>query len=106
MTTRVRMVLAVLAGVILTAPSTSAQDPDARARDIVSQMTLDEKIQELHGTTDGQHNRVIIGIPRLGIPDLTMRDVTSHGWVVAPGTYQVVIGSSSRDIRLRGQIPM
>src|SRR5216683_2219011 len=72
MTTRVRMVLAVLAGVILTAPSTSAQDPDARARDIVSQMTLDEKIQELHGTTDGQHNRVIIGIPRLGIPDLTM----------------------------------
>jgi beta-glucosidase len=72
MITRVRMVLLILAGVILTPPSTSAQDPDSRARDIVSQMTLDEKIQELHGTSDAQHFRVVVGIPRLGIPDLTM----------------------------------
>src|SRR5712692_7029749 len=72
MMTQVRMVLLILVGVILMPPITSAQDPDTRARELVSQMTLDEKIQELHGIRDSQHDRVIPGIPRLGIPDLTM----------------------------------
>lgn len=31
-------------------------------------------------------------------------DVNTHGWLVAPGTYQIMIGSSSRDIRLQGQV--
>jgi beta-glucosidase len=69
---RVRTRLLIVAGVVLTASIASAQDPDTRARDLVSQMTLDEKIQELHGTSDPNHYRVVVGIPRLGIPDLTM----------------------------------
>jgi beta-glucosidase len=34
---------------------------------------------------------------------LSYWDVKSHGWVVAPGAYQVMLGSSSRDIRAQGQ---
>lgn len=46
-----------------------ANQADARARDIVSKMTLDEKIAQLHGIRDESHYRVVPGIPRLGIPD-------------------------------------
>jgi beta-glucosidase len=46
-----------------------AQDNyDQRARDIVRQMTLDEKIQELHGIRSDEHYRYVPGVPRLGIP--------------------------------------
>jgi beta-glucosidase len=48
-----------------------AQSPDSRARDIVSRMTLDEKIQELHGVTrSGTEARAVRGVPRLGIPPM------------------------------------
>ena len=46
-----------------------AQTAEQRARDIVSRMTLDEKIAQLHGFRDATHNRIVLGIPRLGIPD-------------------------------------
>jgi beta-glucosidase len=44
----------------------------ARARQIVARMTLDEKIQELHGVHDATRYRMVPGVPRLGIPDLHM----------------------------------
>ena len=43
---------------------------DARTRAIVSQMTLDEKITELHGIGDAIHRRYVPPIPRLHIPAL------------------------------------
>jgi beta-glucosidase len=48
----------------------SATDYDARARQIVSQMTLEEKIAELHGDGSKEHKRLVPGIPRLKIPPL------------------------------------
>ena len=49
-----------------------AADADARARRIVKQMTLEEKITELHGIGDKVHRRLVPGIPRLGIPPLVV----------------------------------
>ncbi len=46
--------------------------PVDRATQIVSQMTLDEKIQELHGIQDANDYRTVPGIPRLGIPALNI----------------------------------
>jgi beta-glucosidase len=43
---------------------------DMRARDLVSRMTLDEKIEQLHGIRDDTHYRFIPPLPRLGIPAL------------------------------------
>src|SRR5579883_830370 len=49
----------------------AAQTADERARAIVRQMTLDEKIQEIHGMTrTPAQARMVSGIPRLGIPPL------------------------------------
>jgi beta-glucosidase len=72
-------------GVIWAPIMASAQDLDTRARDIVSQMTLDEKIQELHGVSDPQHYRVVVGIPGLGIPDLTITNGPAGATNGGPG---------------------
>lgn len=40
----------------------------ARARQLVSRMTLDEKIAQLHGIHDASHYRYVPGLQRLGIP--------------------------------------
>lgn len=65
----------LLPGVIALQAQTSSSEFDARARQIVSQMTLQEKITELHGIHDASHQRYVPPIPRLGIP----------GFVVANG---------------------
>lgn len=47
-----------------------AQDADSRARELVSRMTLDEKLDQLHGIRDDTHFRFVPPLPRLGIPAL------------------------------------
>ncbi len=47
-----------------------AQDWDASAHELVGKMTLQEKIQELHGIRDATHYRYVPPIPRLHIPAL------------------------------------
>jgi beta-glucosidase len=69
---RTRACVAVALALLWGAREVRAQaqdDADARAKALVAQMTLDEKIQQLHGIHDATHNRVVPGIPRLGIPD-------------------------------------
>src|SRR5206468_11386966 len=54
-------------------PAQAAQQtPEERAAALVAQMTLDEKIAQMHTTGKGAGGiaRLVPGIPRLGIPDL------------------------------------
>lgn len=86
----------ILAAVIALAAATSAlgasslpivdedQRADIRARALVAKMTLEEKIQMVHGAILGPLNKnalggggYIPGIPRLGIPDQNMIDSAS-----------------------------
>src|SRR5262249_49834464 len=58
----------VLTLLALGAAVLAAQDADKRARDLVNRMTLDEKIEQLHGIRDDSHYRFVPPLPRLGIP--------------------------------------
>ncbi|HEX4086444.1 MAG TPA: glycoside hydrolase family 3 C-terminal domain-containing protein [Chthoniobacteraceae bacterium] len=62
-----------------------SQDFDARARNIVSQMTLEEKIAQMHGTKTRQQYRVVLGLPRLGIPDLLVTNGPAGFGPAGPG---------------------
>jgi beta-glucosidase len=53
-----------------------------RSRQLVSAMTLGEKVAQLHGIRDAEHYRVVPGVPRLGIPELR---VTNGPAGVGPG---------------------
>jgi beta-glucosidase len=57
-------------------------DPVARAKAIVATMTLAQKITEMHGIQDADHQRYVPGIPSLGIPPLV---VTNGPAGVGPG---------------------
>ncbi|GIH15406.1 glycoside hydrolase family 3 C-terminal domain-containing protein [Rugosimonospora africana] len=48
-----------------------SESPQQRAQQLVAQMTLDEKISQMHttGTAAGGIARLVPGIPRLGVPD-------------------------------------
>jgi beta-glucosidase len=64
------LLLAALFLATVTRAQSQTNDYDARARQLVSQMTLEEKITELHGIHDKEHQRYVPGIPRLNIPGL------------------------------------
>src|SRR5215470_7816756 len=59
-------ILAMLAPANSGVPARDAAD--GRARDLVNRMTLDEKIEQLHGIRDDNHYRFVPPLPRLGIP--------------------------------------
>jgi len=46
----------------------TSQTPLQRADELVAAMTLDQKITELHGIADAEHQRYVPGIPSLDIP--------------------------------------
>jgi len=87
---RIPVVIIAVAGLATTfagpahgvAPDRHRMDPVARATALVAQMTLAEKITEMHGIQDATHNRFVPGIPRLGIPPLV---VTNGPAGVGPG---------------------
>jgi beta-glucosidase len=65
------LTLAPLTGVPSSQAGTPNVSPEERAAQLVAQMTLDEKISQVHttGTGAGGIARLVPGIPRLGIPD-------------------------------------
>ncbi len=75
-------------------PPPPPTDPDQRADLLLSQMTLDEKIQLVHGNLTLQNlvsprgaGLWVLGIPRLGIPDLLLADgPTGVGDSAGPAT--------------------
>ncbi len=88
------VVTAIAIGLAVSAPAPAvagAESPDRRAAGLVEQMTLDEKIQLVHGITvcpfpvgdfPGSERSLkgagfIPGIPRLGIPDINYTDAGS-----------------------------
>ncbi|HUA65264.1 MAG TPA: glycoside hydrolase family 3 C-terminal domain-containing protein [Alphaproteobacteria bacterium] len=56
------------AGASIALAQMATNDFDARARQLVGEMSLEEKIMELHGIHDADHQRYVPPIPRLGIP--------------------------------------
>lgn len=63
----------------------SLADADRGARKIVSQMTLEEKVAQMHGTSDRLRHRVVVGLPRLGIPDLLITNGPAGLGPAGPG---------------------
>ncbi len=72
--------LAILAAATATTASPAAQSPQigaARIDQLISQMTLEEKISMLHGDKDPENlgqAGYVTGVPRLGIPPMRLTD--------------------------------
>ncbi|NLI35266.1 MAG: glycosyl hydrolase [Bacteroidales bacterium] len=63
--------LVLMIGTGIAVAQTKAGDRQ-RAVQIVKKMTLDEKISQLHGTSDKSNFRIVIGVKRLNIPDMPL----------------------------------
>lgn len=69
--------------------------------------SVDRPVKELRGFTrtaslvPGDSSRVTIHIP---VDELRYWDEGRSGWVLEAGPYQVLVGASSRDIRLSGEL--
>src|SRR2546423_4816397 len=89
---RVLSALLVAAAAAGVSPARAATDPDTRARAIVQQMTLDEKVLELHGIGGSSPDiRKVPAVSRLGIPAVVITNGPAgppHGTVapVPPAT--------------------
>lgn len=76
---------------LLTCALTNATDPDPaleRARKLVQQMTLPEKLKMLQGDSANKngYTGVTDGVSRLGVPDLRMNDGPQGFRADSPGT--------------------
>ena len=60
-------------------------DFDAQARKLVSHMTLDEKLDQIHGTSNKHVNRIVLGLDRLHIPALTITNGPAGAGPAGPG---------------------
>ncbi|MCK2240407.1 MULTISPECIES: beta-glucosidase [unclassified Crossiella] len=81
-TLRLALVLTLSAAATLPAAASAAVPPEVRARAVVAQLTLDEKIAQLHGIRTEAQYRVVPGLARLKIPPLL---VTNGPAGVGPG---------------------
>lgn len=88
----VAVLAAVLIGLVTLHPTATTHaagtDPDSRARAIVAQMTLDQKILEVHGVGGSSPNiRIVPAISSLGIPSFVITngpDGVANGTVSPP----------------------
>ena len=63
------LILGLVPSVCMGQGSAAHAAAQARAKAIVSRMTLDEKIAQMHGIRDGLKFRLIPALPRLGVPE-------------------------------------
>ena len=59
--------------------------------------------KNLQGLKAGESKTVTMEIDK---SDLTFYDVDSKSWVAEPGEFEVLIGASSQDIRLKGKFKL